>query len=480
VASLTTTIVFVALTALLVWLHVRSAALARRATMRPVTCPRCGTLVAAASERCTKCGVPPQVYEVVAAPAAVAAEAAADRPAKLHAVVRADVCVGCGGCEPACPEPGAIVLESKLAVVHAELCRAHGECVRACPVGAIFVSTGGAVQRVETPDLNLEFETNVPGIFIVGELGGRGLIKNAINEGKLAGEAVARRVRAQATAPGSGLVHDVAIVGSGPAGLSAALECARQGLRYVVLEQGSAVESIRRYPRHKLLLAEPVSLPVYADLWISDASKETLLRVWDSVIRATGIEVRSGQKVVDVKRESWGFKLVTDAASWPARHVILAMGRRGSPRKLGVAGEDMTKVVYDVAEMDVFRGRRVLVVGGGDSAIESVLGLSRQEGTTVHLSYRGEAFTRIKPRNAEKLEQVVAAGRAVLLLRSRVVSIRAAEVTLETPAGRLVLPNDDVIVRVGGEQPTAFLEKIGVRRVIKEIALGDSASGAAS
>jgi thioredoxin reductase len=154
------------------------------------------------------------------------------------------------------------------------------------------------------------------------------------------------------------------------------------------------------------------------------------------------------------------------------------MGRRGSPRRLGVRGEELSKVVYDIAEMEVFAGRRVLVVGGGDSAVESVLGLSRQEGTTVHLSYRGEAFARVKPRNRERLDAVVRAGRATVFLSTRIAEILPDAVILEGQGDPIRLPNDDVIVRIGGEPPAAFLDKIGVRRVVKEIAVGESSSGA--
>lgn len=473
---LLTTVLFVLVTAIFVALHVRrSRGGAARAATR-VNCPRCGIPVAGSSVRCPKCGVPPQVFEVVAAPS-VAGSAGETSAGRLHAVVRGNVCVGCGACVSVCPEPGAISLVGKLAVVNPALCKTHGECVRACPVQAIFLLTGCAGQKVEVPIVDFDFETNVRGVFIVGELGGRGLIKNAINEGKLAAQAVARRAREGTGVAGSGLVHNVVIVGSGPAGLSAALECHRQSLRYVVLEQGDAVESIRRYPRRKLLLAEPVNLPIVGDLWVADASKETLLEIWERILHDTGVQIRTGQKVSDVKSTPWGFDVVTPAASWPARHVILAMGRRGSPRKLDVAGEELPKVVYDIVEMDAFQGRRVLVIGGGDSAVESAVGLARQAGTSVHLSYRGEGFDRVKERNRAKLDEAVKSGRVRLVLGLTVAEIRAGCVQLHTPVGVIEIPNDDVVVRIGGEPPAAFLDRIGVRRVVKELAM-DSAAGA--
>lgn len=468
-----TTFAFLALTIFLVARHVR-ASRGGIAAARPkaVACPRCGGVVPSAGVPCPRCGIAPQVYEVVAAP--LARESPQDAgSARLHAVIRSDVCVGCGACVSVCPETGAIALSGKIAIVDPSRCTAHGECVKACPVNGIFLSSGAAVQRLEVPEIDLDFQTNVPGIYIAGELGGRGLIKNAINEGKLAAEAAARRLAGTGPA-GTALIHDVVIVGSGPAGLSAALECQERGLRYVVLEQGEAAESIRRYPRHKLLLAEPVNLPVYGDLWVADAAKETLLGVWENIIATTGLAIRCGEKVTDLRRESWGFHVVTENASWPARQVILAMGRRGSPRTLGVPGEQLPKVFYDVAEMEEFAGRHVLVVGGGDSAIESALGLARQAGTTVHLSYRGESFGRVKPRNREKLEEAVSAGRVTLLLGTEVREILRDAVLLDGSGGTSRLPNDDVIVRIGGEPPKAFLEKIGIRSVIKEISIGGS------
>jgi thioredoxin reductase len=236
-----------------------------------------------------------------------------------------------------------------------------------------------------------------------------------------------------------------------------------------VLEQGSLSDTVRKYPRHKLLLAEPVSIPLYGDLWIADASKETLLQVWETIVSNTGLEVRTGVKVDRVVRDGKFFDVVSEGARYRTRTVVLAMGRRGTPRRLGVTGEETDKVFYDIVEMEAFEGHKVLVVGGGDSAVESALGLANQPNTEVRLSYRGDSFNRVKARNVEKLKAAVAKGRVIPMLKSEVREIRSDVVVLEVDGATQILPNDTVIVRIGGEAPSAFLEKLGVRIVEKDI-----------
>jgi len=370
---LLTTLGFLALTALFVARHLKSSGMSapRQAPPSPGRpCPRCQAAVPAGSTFCPSCGIPQQVFEVVAADSV--APGAGQAGSALHAIVRGDLCVGCGTCAAACPEPGAIALQGKLAVVDTGLCKGHGDCVGACPIGAIALGAGASVTRVTVPQVDANFETNVPGLYIVGELGGRGLIKNAINEGKIAVEHVARSLEADA-APGEDVV-DVVIVGSGPAGLSAGLEALRRGMTYRVLEQGSLSDTVRKYPRRKILLAEPVKVPLYGDLWVADASKETLLQVWETIVANTGLEVRTGERVENVARDGGVFAVTTGASTYRARKVVLAMGRRGTPRRLDVPGEESDKVFYDIVEMEAFQGRQVLVVGGGDSAIESAVG----------------------------------------------------------------------------------------------------------
>ncbi len=468
-----TTIVFFAMTALAMYLHVRktegASTKARPLPARPRPCVRCGKMMAAGASSCAHCGVPQQIFEVVRATEVSADAAESAEPMRAH--VRNDQCVGCSTCVDACPEAGAIALRGKLAVVDPANCVGHGECVAACPVGAIVLSAGAAANRVQVPQLGASFESNVSGLYIVGELGGRGLIKNAINEGKVAIEHIARTVGSDPLSAPADRVVDVAIVGSGPAGLSAGLEAMRSGLSYVMLEQGSLADTVRKYPRHKILFAEPLNIPLYGDLWIADSSKESLLEMWETVVASTGLVVRTNQRVEQVMRSGWLFRIRAGKEEYLARRVVLAMGRRGSPRRLDVPGEELEKVVYDIVEMEDFAGRHVLVVGGGDSAVESALGLANQSGTTVTLSYRGEQFARIKERNRAKLDRAIADGSISLMLQSTVQEIRRDVVVLHVEGSSTILPNDDVVIRIGGDPPAAMLEQLGVRMVQKEIPL---------
>ncbi len=459
--NLITLAAFVLLTILFVARHMRARSGGGK------TCPRCKTPVPPGAVRCTKCKVPMQVYEVVTAPA-VAGDSSGGGAA--HAVVRADLCVGCGACVPVCPEEGAIRMQGKLAVVNSALCTGQGKCVEACPVGGIVLATGDSVHRVEVPEVDTDFESNVRGVYVVGELGGRGLIKNAINEAKIAIEHIAEDLAAIGAPTPEG-VYDVIVVGSGPGGLSAGLEAKRRGLRYVVLERGEIADTIRKYPRGKFLLAEPVSVPLYGNIWVSDATKETLLKVWEDIIEKTGVAVQTRQRVVNVVREGRFLRVETPDAAFRGRRVVLAMGRRGNPRRLGVPGEDLGKVIYDVVDMESFAGMKMLVVGGGDSAVESVLGLIQQKGTSVTLSYRGGEFKRVKERNRVKLEKAIQSGAVRTLLNSEVLEIREREVVLVHDRGEETIPNDVVVVRIGGDPPFKFLEEIGIRIVKKDVPL---------
>lgn len=467
-AMLLTVLAFVLITAILISRHVQHGSDAPKGA----ACPRCRATVPPGAARCPKCNVPMQLYQVVNARVVDEGAADANAGAKTHAVVLADVCVGCGACVPVCPEPGAIKMVGKLATVNTTLCKAHGKCVEACPVGGIVLAASNGVHRVEVPEVDVDFESSLRGVHVVGELGGRGLIKNAINEATVAIEHIVTELPpGRPRADGVADAYDVVIVGSGPAGLSAGLEALRCGLRYVVLEQGALADTIRKYPRAKFLLAEPVTVPLYGNLWVSDSSKEQLLQVWEAIIARTKLDVRTHHRVTSVVKEGAFLRVETPENAFRARRVVLAMGRRGTPRRLGVPGEEMGKVIYDVVDMESFADQRLLVVGGGDSAVESAIGLARQRGTTVALSYRGESLSRVKERNRTKLDEAVHCGGVRLLLKSEVREIRPNDVVLAIDGREETLPNDTVVIRIGGDPPYKFLEQIGIRIVKKDIPL---------
>lgn len=472
-SALYTTLGFVLLTGLFVVQHVRKSGRPAAASTKP--CPRCGTKLAEGQQWCPGCKAPLQAFEVLTARVVTGEKKSDGGP--LHAIVMADKCVGCGTCVAACPEPGAIAMVNKIAKVNLDACKGHGTCAAACPVNGIVVTSGEAVQTVEVPDLNTRFESaSVPGLYVAGELGGRGLIKNAVNEGRLAMESAAQSLAKDPFRGNTaGGVYDVVVVGAGPAGLSAGLEAMHQGLRYLILEQGTLADTISKYPRKKLLFAEPLRVPVYGELWVSDASKEALLEVWQTVIAKTGLRITAHTRVEKIEHVDGAFRLTCGDRAFRGRRVVLAMGRRGTPRRLGVPGEELDKVLYDIVEMEAFAGQRMLVVGGGDSAVESALGLANQEGTTVTLSYRGSEFGRVKERNREKIDAAVKAGKVELLLGSQVKEIRRDVVVLEHEGTLRLLPNDGVVVRIGGEAPYPFLQRIGVNIVKKELAIEQEA-----
>ncbi len=381
-------------------------------------------------------------------------------PASLHPVIDTLRCIGCGSCVKACPEqPEHSVLGligNKAQLVSPSDCIGHGACRSACPVDAITLVFGTARRGVDIPLLSPDFETSVPGIYVAGELGGMGLIRNALTQGRQAVEAIRRR-RPRATEG-----HDLVIVGAGPAGFAASLTAMSLGLKFVTIEQESLGGSVFQYPRAKLVMTSPVTLPLVGRMRFGQTAKETLLGFWRDVESKTGLAIRYRERVEGIDCCGSGFTVRTTQGEYRAASVLLTIGRRGTPRKLGVPGEDLPKVVYRLVDPDQYAGLDVMVVGGGDSALEAALSVAESGARSVTLSYRGEAFLRAKPRNRERIATAAQAGRLAVLLRSDVRRIEPGQVVV-TCAGRdAAIANDAVIVSAGGVLPAEFLRTIGV------------------
>jgi thioredoxin reductase/ferredoxin len=373
-------------------------------------------------------------------------------------------CIGCGTCVESCPETGVLqMVNGQAMVVHGARCVGHGLCARDCPVGAIAVELGDIAQRDDIPALSECFESTLtPGVFLAGEITGYALIRTAINHGTLVANEVAERARRAGPPPAD--CFDLVIVGAGPAGLACALQSKLRGTSFVLLEQAELGGTVAKYPRRKLVMTQPVTLPLHGRLKRTSYAKEELMELWAEVIEEQQLPVRTGIELHGVDPLEGGLLRVrTSAGQCLARNVCLALGRRGTPNRLGVPGEELAKVSYSLLDAEAYEGRRILVVGGGDSAIEAALGLAEQPDNQVALSYRKGEFSRIKPRNEQHLRAAVERGRIEVLFQSEVLAIEPGSVTLRVgEREERVLANDEVFVFAGGKPPFELLKQSGI------------------
>lgn len=381
-------------------------------------------------------------------------------PVSLHPVVDPQGCIGTSNCVSVCPETVLGIRDGQAVAVAPARCIGHGLCERICPMDAIQLVFGTEKRGVDLPRVRENFETNVPGLYIVGELGGMGLVANAFEQGRQCVEGIMREGER-----GPSGILDLVIIGCGPAGLSASLTAKERGARFVTVEKESLGGTVRHYPRKKLVMTRPVVIPGYGKLPVREVGKEELIGLWEDIAAKAGLEVVTGATVSAVERVApHHFSVTAGGTVYEAQRVILAIGRRGVPRKLGVPGEDgAAHVAYSLREPDAYTNDRILVVGGGDSAVEAALALAEQPGNEVRISYRGTAFSRIKPANHERIREAAQAGSLEVLWSTTPMEVLADSVTLRREESNQVeVPADQVFVFIGGELPTAFLRGCGV------------------
>ena len=392
-----------------------------------------------------------------------ATEAGMLEPPTLHPEIDPRKCIGCKSCVVACPEQDAHtvlgMIRKKAWLIGPTDCIGHGACKTVCPADAIKLVFGTATRGVDIPVIRSNFETDVPGIFIAGELGGMGLIRNAIEQGRQAIGSIAELLKASHNNQ-----QDLVIIGAGPAGFASTLAAKAANLKSITIEQEELGGTVAHFPRRKLVMTQPADLPIVGKMNFREVQKEALIDYWKQVETETGIDINYEERVdaIEPASSGSGYTVTTNKATYNARCVLIAIGRRGSPRRLGVPGEELPKVTYRLIDPEQYRNLHVLIVGGGDSALEAATSIAEEPGTTVTLSYRSGAFSRAKPKNRDKVEAARSAGRLRVLLNSNVKEIRqdAAVIAVGEKVGKL--KNDAVIISAGGILPTAFLKKIGI------------------
>lgn len=380
-------------------------------------------------------------------------------PVSLHPVVDVNSCIQTGACISACPEHDILgILNGKATTINTSRCIGHGACFHACPTQAITLVIGTEKRGVDLPHVDITYETNVPGVYIAGEMGGMGLIKNAVEQGRQAVENIAKKIDARIQAE-----YDLIIVGAGPAGISASLTAKKLKLSALTLEQDSLGGTVFTFPRAKIVMTSPMDIPLYGKVKLHETSKQELLTLWNDVLGKNQIEIKEQSKVESIVFEQNRFIIeTTDKNKFTARKVLLAIGRRGTPRKLNIPGEMSSKVAYRLLEPELIGNKKIVVVGGGDSAIETALLLTDQN--EVVLSYRGEAFGRIKSGNNLKIKEAMARKQIEVRFNTNLTSIEEDHVKIkDLLSGEVAeLKNDLVFIFAGGELPTQFLEKIGI------------------
>jgi putative YpdA family bacillithiol system oxidoreductase len=382
-----------------------------------------------------------------------------DKPLLQHPIINKSVCIGCAICTEVCPEGDVLgIIDGKATVIHGSHCIGHGKCAENCPIGAIEIGLGDISEREDIPRISPNFESNIPGIYITGELSGMALIRNAIEHGVIAVNHIVQNKPLNQNG-----AHDLIIVGAGPSGLAAALHAIELGLSYIVIDQSDPGGTILQYPRQKMTLIQAVNIPLFGHLKEGEYQKEVLLEMWEKMIQNYNVNLNLHEKLLGITQdESNQFTIKTSKTTYQANHVILALGRRGTPRKLGVPGEKLSKVMYKLMDAESYQNNNILIVGGGDSAIEAALGLAHQPGNTVTISYRKSNFFRLKARNEKNIDNAIKNKSLQVFFDSHVQEISKDHVKIQTKSENIDITNDYVFIFAGGELPFPLLDSIGI------------------
>ena len=386
----------------------------------------------------------------------------AAEPLTLHPEVDPKLCAGCGACTRVCPEGDILsLINHKAVLVSPTKCVGHGECERACPFDAIKLIFGTKTRGHDIPRLNSNYETNVPGLYIAGELGGMGLIRNAIKQGVLATQDAIQKLKSNLPAQ-----YDVIVVGAGPAGLASTLACIAAKKTYLCIEQNSFGGSVSNFPRQKIVMTAPAQLPIFGEMKFSKGkvSKEDLLEFWQDIRKKAGVKIQENTTFKNLENSDGVFRVTTDTGIFTSRKVILSLGVRGSPRKLGLANEDLPKVTYNLLDPSQYQDKDLAVVGGGNAAVEAAQYLAKaQYKNRVTLLVRGKDLDRCNDENRRIIYEMKQKSMLQILFETHVSKIEAEQINVTYKAQAINLKNDYLFVFAGTESPHKFLMGLGIQ-----------------
>jgi putative YpdA family bacillithiol system oxidoreductase len=383
-------------------------------------------------------------------------------PTTLHPEIDASKCTGCTACVKACPEGEILkIINHKAVLVQPNMCVGHGECEVACPFGAIDLVFGTKRRGMDLPRITSNYETNIKGVYIAGELGGMGLIRNAVRQGRSAA------MHALAKLPGATKADfDLLIVGGGTAGLAASLAATQARAKYLCIEQHSVGGTIYNFPRQKIVMTQPADLPLVGTMEFPNnkVSKEELLHYWTQIRRRYSLRIKEGCRFEGLTKDKDIFHVKTSLGQVTAKKVILATGVRGTPRKLNVPGENLPKVTYNLLDPDQYQKQDVAIVGGGNSALEAAVQLAQPKlRNRVSLIVRSRQFNRANQENIDNVNALALHGQIWIIFESKIRSIHQNHIIVDHGGSAIKMNNKFVFIFAGSEVPTAFLASLGIK-----------------